>query len=424
MGLLEPITHKEEIERLLSNAKSRYEFAKSSLETQKEKTTKSLEKLGEVKIKAWAEDMDQYVNIFKSFKNIEVIQSNPDNALRFAGSNETPAELMLNIQQATMTAGEISRAGAAALGAGALVGIATYGGAMMFGHASTGTAIATLSGVAKSNATLAWFGGGAKAAGGLGIAGGKLVLAGIVVAPVLAVAATIVGAKAKEKLAEAQRIDNESKEASRKLDIITAGMSGIEHMSDNYINFITEFKKKFKPFIKELNKIKDKHGTDSTGKVDFDSLSVVEQKTLHLSWLMTQLYYHILSTKILTDQGELSPEANMILSSTKLEWKKIKKESFRQKGEDAFAADILWRTSALKVMFLNFGFVMLFIILGIVLLKGKVLGSIICFLGAFISFPIFFKFKNLPMSKLWMWRIVRLIGSIVFVLGFLIALSR
>lgn len=51
--------------------------------------------------------------------------------------------------------------------------------------ASTGTKISELHGAAKSRAITAQFGGGAKAAGGLGIAGGKYVLGAIAVAPMV-----------------------------------------------------------------------------------------------------------------------------------------------------------------------------------------------------------------------------------------------
>ncbi len=71
--------------------------------------------------------------------------------------------------------------GSMALGAWALVSA--------IGTASTGTAIGTLSGVAATNATLAWFGGGALAAGGAGMSGGMLVLGGIVAAPIIYFAA-------------------------------------------------------------------------------------------------------------------------------------------------------------------------------------------------------------------------------------------
>ena len=55
MGLLEPITHKEEIESLLNEAQSMYDNAKNKFESQKKQTTKRLENLGKVKVNAWME---------------------------------------------------------------------------------------------------------------------------------------------------------------------------------------------------------------------------------------------------------------------------------------------------------------------------------------------------------------------------------
>ncbi|MDF5718281.1 MAG: hypothetical protein PUP93_31545 [Rhizonema sp. NSF051] len=69
-------------------------------------------------------------------------------------------------------------AGAAAAGYGGAITVATS-----VGVASTGTAISTLSGAAATNAMLAWFGGGAIAAGGGGMALGAAVLGGITVLP-------------------------------------------------------------------------------------------------------------------------------------------------------------------------------------------------------------------------------------------------
>lgn len=171
MGLLEPITHKEEIENLINEAKSKYEASKNQFEYQKKETTHSLEQLGEEKIDAWSKDMDPFVNYFSCFNHIEVVQISDAN-ITFLGSNEDPQEMIINMKQASLTANEVAKVGFVAIGTGALVGIASYGGAMMFASASTGTAIAALSGAAKTNATLAFFGGGSKAVGGLGIAGG------------------------------------------------------------------------------------------------------------------------------------------------------------------------------------------------------------------------------------------------------------
>jgi hypothetical protein len=79
--------------------------------------------------------------------------------------------------------------GAGGAFAGAAVGgAAAYGTfmtAVTLGSASTGAAIAGLSGAAASNAALALLGGGTLAAGGAGVAGGTALLAGIVAAPAL-----------------------------------------------------------------------------------------------------------------------------------------------------------------------------------------------------------------------------------------------
>ncbi|WP_319436178.1 helix-turn-helix transcriptional regulator [Mycobacterium sp. RTGN5] len=79
--------------------------------------------------------------------------------------------------------------GAGGAFAGAAVGgAAAYGtfmAAVSFGSASTGAAIAGLSGVTATNAALALLGGGTLAAGGAGVAGGTALLASIVAAPAL-----------------------------------------------------------------------------------------------------------------------------------------------------------------------------------------------------------------------------------------------
>lgn len=70
--------------------------------------------------------------------------------------------------------GILAGAGVAAFGPTAAMGVATT-----FGTASTGTAIAALSGAAQTNAALAWLGGGAlgTSASATGMAGGKALLA-------------------------------------------------------------------------------------------------------------------------------------------------------------------------------------------------------------------------------------------------------
>lgn len=415
MGLLEPITHKEEIDQILNDARQKYDGATKKFESQKKATTVKLENLGKVKIKAWSKGMDAFVDAFGSFKNVEIENRNDTN-MSFIGSGDEPNQMIINIQNASWTAGEVAKAGFAAVGTGALVGIASYGGVMMFGSASTGTAIATLSGAARTNATMAWFGGGSLKSGGLGVANGKLVLAGIVVAPILIVGSIIAGAKGKERLAEAKKINAEAEDAASKLDIITTGMSGVADMSDNYSNFINKFSKKFAPFVEELRRIKEVHSNGIGEKVDFNDLSIAEQKIVHLSWLMAQINYHILSTPILTDNGEVTSESSTTLKAANKEFKQIKKSAFKMTGDDAPAANLIWASPAKRMIIINFAIMAIFIFCGCMFMTHSVMRGITYFVSSLIVFPIFFKFKNLPASKLFAWRIVKLVAALLFAL--------
>lgn len=69
---------------------------------------------------------------------------------------------------------------------GAILVMALLGLVSIFGNASTGTSIQSLSGAAETNATLAWFGGGSLVSGGDGIDGGIIALGVVFFAPVAA----------------------------------------------------------------------------------------------------------------------------------------------------------------------------------------------------------------------------------------------
>lgn len=415
MGLLEPITHKEEIQTLLNEAQQKYDTSLNRFESQKKKTTQSLEKLGKIKVNSWANGMDAFVSAFGCFKNVEIDRKIETN-LHFVSSDDEPQQMLMNMQQASMTASEVAKAGFAAVGTGALVGVAAYGGAMMFASASTGTAIAALSGAAKTKATLAWFGGGSKAVGGLGVAGGQVIIAGIVVLPILAVATVITAFKSKEKLAEAKKINTEALEAATKMDVVSTGMAGIGEMSDNYSAFIKKLNKKFTPFIRELERIKNAHTMQGGGKIDFNLLTPIEQKTLHVTWLMAQLFYHVLSTAILTDQGVVSSEARMALASSTSDLKQLKKDTFRMAGDEAPIGNLFWTAFAKRMLVINFAAMLVFVFCGVKALGVSVVSGVMCFIGALIALPIFFMFRGLPASKLYVWRLTRLAAAVLFVI--------
>lgn len=201
----------------------------------------------------------------------------------------------------------------------------------MFASASTGTAIATLSGAAATNATLAWFGGGSLAAGGMGMAGGTMVLGGIVAGPVLAAAGFIMAAKAEENLAKAEETYSEAKKAAEQMKTMTSVLQGISELSNSYKEFILNYAQKYLPVLMDLesvyqesykvqehyfrNKIRKMFGMQI--KIDYRKLTQKQQKTLHISWLMAQILYKVLAAPLLDKEGNIDGNAENILDEAK-----------------------------------------------------------------------------------------------------------
>jgi hypothetical protein len=81
---------------------------------------------------------------------------------------------------------------------GAATTAAAWAAVSAFGTASTGAAIGALHGIAAHNAAMAWFGGGALAAGGGGMALGAAVLGGVTAVAAIAVNAVLAHRKANQ----------------------------------------------------------------------------------------------------------------------------------------------------------------------------------------------------------------------------------
>lgn len=175
-GVKKGLDAKENFDRardISADAQRIYDDAVERLEDVREETQASLEDLGRKKISIHKKFLLPFIETAQKIKNIE---HNDD--FDFDTDICITADLA-EIQQISLEISSVLASGAAALSSGALAGFGAFGAAGALASASTGTAISALSGVAATNATLAWFGGGALAAGGLGMAGGTVVLGGM-----------------------------------------------------------------------------------------------------------------------------------------------------------------------------------------------------------------------------------------------------
>ncbi|QZA82252.1 hypothetical protein [Deefgea piscis] len=193
-------------ENIVRWAKEEEEEVRERLEEVRESTCEKLAELGQLKTEVYRTSVTEFVQLF------EMIGKLNNTGCGEFQEGLSPIQVKNAIGQLKIDSAHVNQmligAGSGALG-GATLALGAYGLAGIVGTASTGTAISTLSGVAASNATLAWLGGGAASAGGLGVAGGTAVLGGIAVLPVALVAMYFGQNKAKQKLNEARNIRDE-----------------------------------------------------------------------------------------------------------------------------------------------------------------------------------------------------------------------
>jgi len=138
--------------------------------------------------------------------------------------------------------------------AGGTMAVGAWSLVTLFGSASTGTAISGLSGAAATNATMAWFGGGALTAGGAGMAGGMTVLGGIVAIPLVYVAAKSAHKNAKELEGAKVKVEEGIVEIQSQLaalpsilDHVEARRRETERLCNGVVTKIMELKKVIQP---------------------------------------------------------------------------------------------------------------------------------------------------------------------------------
>ena len=198
----------------------------------------------------------------------------------------------------------------AGVAGGALTALGAYSAAASFATASTGTAISTLSGAAASNATLAFFGGGSLATGGLGMAGGAAVLGGLVAGPALLVMGIITGANAGKGLENAKARAAEADVICEQLETGVVQCISIRRRTYMFHNLLARLDAFFLPLIHAMEDVVTKEGTD------YSTYSVESRKIIASAAATAVSIKTVLDTPILTADGSITDESEMV--TTKL----------------------------------------------------------------------------------------------------------
>lgn len=251
-----------------SDADSVNENATDLVNSSKDKVTKyrnaansALKQVGEEKITILNTSIKDFLDVFKQIKEVNYqtsIELNENGKLRIDeksfGQLRELESFANSFTKAALT-GNIGGA-LAAFGAKSLV--------EKFAAASTGTAISELTGIAASNATLSYLGGGSLATGGLGIAGGQAILGGFAVAPALLVSGIISSAKAEKKLEDAKSNMAKARKFAADADTVCLQCDAITRRAYMIYSVLAQLDAYFLPLSMKMKKIVASEGNDYT----------------------------------------------------------------------------------------------------------------------------------------------------------------
>ena len=387
MGIFEPITHKKEIEEIYSEAESIQNNSINRFNDAKQEAESKLEQYGKQKVLVFGNCISAFCSNFKVFKNVEVTElSNNTNSLI---KTEGTQELAL-IEQSVDYSKDLLKIGLVSVGAGTLTTIAAFGGAKMIAGTAVGAKLATFA--AKSVAT--------KVA----------VAASFAFVPALIVFGVVTGIKSKERLAKAKSDLAKVRAEAKKTDMYSRVYEEIIEVLDSYSSFVSHFEVKYTKVLDRIKEVASVYSKDSNGKIDFESLSEVDQKTLHLGWLMTQLYYGVLKQPLINEEGKAMKESKTALveaNNAYIELKKKFPDEVSKIAEDPkeVARGLLIASFVLFGLFLSFSIYCFY--------EGKIYCGL-AFTGVTaLSFPFSVFLKKMPTKIKVLLRALRMVLTIV-----------
>lgn len=296
-------------ERWHQKAQDVFDTAKDKLEKDREGAQKAMNALGATKFHLYEESLIPFKNAFSVIKNVdfEDMRSIDDWGLSVA-TRESLGEMTKSILQVE----EVMTGSITALGSGGVAGLAAYGSVGMLGTASTGTAIGSLSGVAATNATLAWLGGGSLAAGGFGMAGGAVVLGGIVAGPVLAVGGMMLASKAEEAKFDAYSKFDEAELAAEEMKSAAVATRGIKRRFKELDRVLCSLNEVFIPLLGELEIL-------VSTKNNYKVYTQIEKENVRRAVATATTLKNLVDTPVLDKDGTLTKQSRkMVLDGNKV----------------------------------------------------------------------------------------------------------
>lgn len=257
----------------------------------------SLTRLGAEKMAVLNGTISDFLNVFTQIKNVDFKETEGLDELHRLHIDE---QEFVELRSMAHFAGSVAGGAVAGTAGGALAAFGAYGAAQALAFASTGTAISALSGAAATNATLAFFGGGSLAAGGLGMAGGMVVLGGLVAGPALLVMGLVAGKAAKKGLEKAYTNRAEAVLIAAQLNTASLQCETIRRRTCVFYNLLARLDSYFMPLIYQMSDIVKAEGDD------YSFYSADSKKIIASCASVAVSIKSVLDTPLLTDDGLLT----------------------------------------------------------------------------------------------------------------------
>ena len=276
----------------------------------REEMNQSLSTFGEYRLVALKNTVGRFLNCLDKLD-----QRAKAKDYEFLMSIDLPLESVKELQEIDMKASDAIKTlaiggGGAAVAVAATPTIVTTAVGYL-ATASTGTAIASLSGAAKAGATMAWLGGGAISAGGGGVAAGTAVLGAITATAAAGVAVIAIGSLASafysRKYTEAEQYLADIKQWAADVETGWEVVKGIKARVDELQQLTMDLETCAMRSLDDLEGILNVFDKDNNEHI----------KTFQQSALLVKSMSELAQTTILDDNGNFNDRVTIVADNTR-----------------------------------------------------------------------------------------------------------
>ncbi|GKZ02435.1 hypothetical protein [Paraclostridium bifermentans] len=280
----------------MKSADSHHKSNIEKFEKQSKVTSNDMDNLGKKELEI-LESFELFTNVF------EKIQGRPQFKTYSKDGVNIPEYDSEELKKVSVGAGLLlGGIGGAAIGTagGFAAAGATTAAVMALGTASTGTAIASLSGVAATNATLAALGGGAIAAGGGGMALGTTVLGAATLGVGLLVGGVIFSVTGSSLSNKADEAWSQMKKAEKDIDKICLYLKDLSNTALKYDKALSSVNKAYRNHLNTLTSI-----VETNKKTNWNEFTNEEKLLTENTALLVNLLFNMGKVKlVLTSENE------------------------------------------------------------------------------------------------------------------------